>query len=119
VHAARRATEVIAALPTRGWPVHLTHVVALTGLAPDIALSGVFDAARARTENARVRARMVLPGRLLEPAVDAGVAPSVPGMSAAETGPETLADSVQAAQRGASAGQYPRLPARPRPRQGL
>ncbi|RFU20611.1 UNVERIFIED_ORG: toprim domain-containing protein [Bacillus sp. AZ43] len=119
VHAARRAAEVIAALPAESWPAHLTHVVARTSIAPDIALSEVFDAARARTEDAHVPARTRPPDRLPELATDPRVEASVPGMSHRETGPETLGDSVQAAQRGASAGRIPRLPARPRPRQGL
>ncbi|GAB4079067.1 MobF family relaxase [Modestobacter muralis] len=46
VLATRRATEVIAALPTDSWPRHLTDVVVHTGVAPGIALSEVFDAAR-------------------------------------------------------------------------
>jgi DNA primase catalytic core len=117
VHAARRAAEVIAAVPSTSWPAHLTHVVARTGIAPDIALSEVFDAARVRTEAAGVLARTVPPGRLREPSTDPGMKPPVPVMSAAETGSETLADSTQMAQRAAPAGRHPRPPARPGPRQ--
>jgi DNA primase catalytic core len=119
VHAARRAAEVIAAVPSTSWPAHLTHLVARTGIAPDIALSEVFDAARARTEDARAPARTVSPGRLPEPATDPGMNPPVPVRSAADTGPEALANTVQAAQRAASAGRHPRPSARPRPHQRL
>ncbi|TQN43715.1 DNA primase catalytic core [Blastococcus colisei] len=117
VYAARRAAEVIAAVPSTSWPAHLTHVVARTGIAPDIALSEVLDAARTRTEDDRVPARTASPGRLLEPATDPALEPRVPVMSAAETGSKTLADSVQAAQRVASGRPPFRPPTRPRPRQ--
>jgi DNA primase catalytic core len=117
VHAARRAAEVIAAAPSTSWPGHLTRLVASTGIAPDIALSEVFDAARTRTEDAHVPARTVSPGRLPDPATDPWMEARTPVMSAAETEQETLADSVQAAQRAASARRSPCLPARPGPRQ--
>ncbi|TYP87414.1 MobF family relaxase [Blastococcus xanthinilyticus] len=119
VHAARRAAEVIAAVPATSWPAHLTHVVASTGIAPDIALCEVFAADRARTENAQVPARTVSPDRLPEPAADPGMDPPVRVRSAADTGPEALANSVQAAQRAASAGRRPRPSVRPRPHQRL
>lgn len=119
VHATRRAAEVIAALPTASWPAYLTHVVARTGIAPDIALWEVFDAAQARTEDAHLPTGTAWPGRVPEQARDAGMEPSVRGMFAAETGSGTLADSAWAAQRTASAGRHPRLPARPGPRQRL
>ncbi|WP_166486729.1 MobF family relaxase [Blastococcus saxobsidens] len=119
VHAARRAAVVIAAVPSTSWPAHLTRVVASTGIAPDIALSEVFDAARARIEGAHVPARTVLPGQLPEPVIGLGMESPAPVISATETGPERLADSAQAAERAASQGRHPRLAARPRPRQPL
>ena len=53
VAATRRSAEVIAATPVTRWPALLTHVVARTGIAPDIALAETFAAAdrRADTEN--------------------------------------------------------------------
>ncbi|MCO7218290.1 MobF family relaxase [Klenkia sp. PcliD-1-E] len=44
VAAVRRSAEVIAALPVHRWPALLTHVVARTGVAPDIALAETFTA---------------------------------------------------------------------------
>jgi DNA primase len=117
VHAARRAVEVIAAVPSTSWPAHLTRVVASTGIAPDIALSEVFDAARARTDNAHVPARTVSPGRLPDPATGAGVRPSVAVMSAVETASEKLTHGAQAAERASFGGRPPRVQARPQPRQ--
>jgi DNA primase catalytic core len=119
VHATRRAAEVIAALPSTSWPAHLTHVVARTGIAPDIALSEVFDAARARTEGDRTRAGTGLAHEVLGLATQARaeLPASDPRPSSTETGPERLADSAHAAQRASSAGRRPRVSARSGPRQ--
>ena len=119
VHAARRAAEVIAAVPSTSWPVHLTHVVTRTGIAPDIALSEVFDAAHARTKNGRVPAGVVPAGCPPEPDWDAVAEPSVSEVSAAETGSGSLAGSAQAVQRAASVGRHPLLPTRPATRHRL
>ncbi|WP_242472000.1 toprim domain-containing protein [Blastococcus sp. TML/C7B] len=119
VHAARRAAEVIAAVPSTSWPVHLTHVVTRTGIAPDIALSEVFDAAHARTKNGRVPAGVVPAGCPPEPDWDAVAEPSVSEVSAAETGSGSLAGSAQAVQRAASVGRHPLLPTRPTTRHRL
>ncbi|WP_245160738.1 MobF family relaxase [Blastococcus sp. CT_GayMR16] len=119
VHAVRRAAKVIAAVPSTSWPAHLTRVVASTGIAPDIALSEVFNAARARTEGAHVPARTLIAGQLSELATDARMEPSAPVKSAAEAASGTLTDSAHAAERAASAGRHPRVPARPRARQRM
>ena len=115
VHATRCAAEVIAALPTASWPAHLTRVVARTGIAPDIALSEVFDAARARMKgDQRPRTRLPVP-------IDAEAESREyhAGSSVAEAGPAMLADSVQAAQRAAVVRRPDNLPAHSRPRQRL
>ncbi|KQS64314.1 TrwC relaxase [Modestobacter sp. Leaf380] len=54
VHATRRAAEVIASTVRTTWAEHLTHVVARTGIAPDIALSEVLAAADQRTPGSTV-----------------------------------------------------------------
>lgn len=48
VTATRRAARIIAAVPVDRWPALLTHVVAGSGIAPDIALAEVMDAAENR-----------------------------------------------------------------------
>ncbi|MCO7218576.1 AAA family ATPase [Klenkia sp. PcliD-1-E] len=48
VDATRRAARIIAAVPVDQWPALLTQVVAGTGIAPDIALTEVLDAAEVR-----------------------------------------------------------------------
>ena len=109
VHAARRAAEVIAAVPSTSWPTHLTHVVARTGIAPDIALSEVFGAAQSRTEQVHMQARTGSPDRLPESITEPGAEPYAacanPSASATDG---TLADSMQATQRAASAQRHPR-----------
>jgi hypothetical protein len=119
VHAARRAAEVIAAVPLARWPEHLTHLVARTGIAPDIALSEVFDAAGARAEDAQMRSRAVVSDRLSEGATDAAMETSTSQVPGGKPAAETLANSVQAAQRAASGGRTFRLPNPPRTRQRL
>jgi DNA primase catalytic core len=100
VHATRRAAEVIAALPTTSWPAHLTELVARTGIAPDIALSEVFDAAQVRSEVDR-RARAALP------AEDGDANVHIPGCATESsppvTGRQILTGSTRAAQLAASA----------------
>ncbi|SDG19954.1 MobF family relaxase [Klenkia brasiliensis] len=49
VAATRRSAEVIASVPVPQWPALLTHVVARTGIAPDIALAETLAAADRRT----------------------------------------------------------------------
>jgi DNA primase catalytic core len=119
VHAARRAAEVIAAVPSTSWPAHLTYVVASTGIAPAIALSEVFHAARARTKVAHVPARTASPSRLPERAIDPVKERPAAVMSAAENGSEALTDSVRVAHEGAPVSQNRRLPTRAGPRQRL
>jgi hypothetical protein len=91
VHAARRAAEVIVALPATSWPAHLTRVVARTGITPEIALSEVFDAAQAGTEDSRVRARIGGTHRPFQPVTDLETDPYAPmaGLSAAQPRPGT------------------------------
>ncbi len=85
--------------------MHLTHVVTRTGIAPDIALTEVFDAARASTEKGHMPARTVLSGPLPDPATDVHVRSSSAAICAVEPTSAELAESAQAAQRAASAGQ--------------
>jgi DNA primase len=121
VHGTRRAAEVIAALPITSWPAHLTHVVARTGIAPEIALSEVFDAAQAGTVDSRVRARIGGTDRPFQPVPDLGTDPYVPiaGLSAREPRPGTLTASLQAAQRARSGSSHPRPSAQPWPSRRL
>jgi DNA primase catalytic core len=53
VAATRRSAEVIAATPVPQWPALLTHVVARTGIAPDIALAETLAAADLRADKKR------------------------------------------------------------------
>ncbi|SOC52913.1 DNA primase, catalytic core [Blastococcus aggregatus] len=103
VHATRRAAEVIAALPTTSWPAHLTDLVARTGIAPDIALSEVFDAAQARSEVDR-RTRAALPAQ------HGDACTAVPGRAAESsppvTGRQTLTASTRTAELAASAAPH-------------
>ncbi|WP_231486620.1 MobF family relaxase [Candidatus Blastococcus massiliensis] len=115
VHAVRRAAEVIAVVPSTSWPAHLTHVVARTGIAPDIALSEVFDAARGRTKDVHAPARTALRGGTPTPSTDPGTELSTSVTSAAELGRGTLTDSQQAARRAAAAARRSRVSAPPRP----
>jgi DNA primase len=117
VYAARRAAEVIAALPTTSWPTHLTDLVSRTGITPDIAMSEVFDAARARTDVAQERSKTRPSDRLFECGTDGGRETSNPEGAARKTAAETLAGSVQAAQRIASGRHPSRPPTSSRPRQ--
>jgi DNA primase catalytic core len=119
VHAARRAAEVIAALPFGCWPANLTNVVARTGIAPDIALSEVFDAARARAEGADMESRAVVTDRLSERVTAAATETSTSRVPRLKPPAETLADSVEAAQRVVSGGRNYPLPTPPRTRQRL
>ncbi|MFQ1003656.1 MobF family relaxase [Modestobacter sp. SSW1-42] len=103
VHATRRAAEVIAALPSTSWPAHLTALVARTGIAPDIALSEVFDAAQARSEVDR-RARAALPAQ------DGDANVQIPGCATESsppvTGRQTLTASTRTAELAASAAPH-------------
>jgi len=92
VHATRRAGEVVAALPTTSWPLHLTHVVARTDIAPGIALSAVFDAAR-RACGQRGTATAEL---------HRAPSPETALRAAAETRASALTDVSRLAQRAAS-----------------
>jgi DNA primase catalytic core len=119
VHAARRAAQVIAALPTRRWPAHLTHVVARTGLPPEIALSEVLDAVQPvprEPVDVRQQTRLgpLLPESRTEGRVEPGDATSGPTGLGAGLPSETLADSTQQAQH-ATADKRP-LPLRPQER---
>ncbi len=102
VHATRRAAQVIAALPSTRWPEHLTDLVARTGIAPDIALSEVFDAARTRVEVAHLQSRTVMPDGLPVDARVAGMGTSGPVAPAGRTARQALADSAHAAHRAAA-----------------
>ncbi|WP_166503791.1 MobF family relaxase [Modestobacter italicus] len=99
VLATRRAAEVIAALPTSSWPVHLTHVVARTGIAPGIALSETLDAAQLRTGAGRGPLRI----RWADAAVDLdwATSPDAVRPSAAAMHAERSTDPLGAAQRAA------------------
>ncbi|WP_246080390.1 MobF family relaxase [Modestobacter altitudinis] len=116
VLAARRAAPIIAALPPTSWPTHLVSVVVRTGIAPEIALDEVLDAARRPNEVARPR-RKVLPSD--QPLsgnvnIDSTVNASVRAMVLADAGQGTLANSVQQARR-AAAGAGSRAGQRLRP----
>jgi hypothetical protein len=115
VHAVRRAAEVIAVVPSTSWPAHLTHVVARTGIAPDIALSEVFDAAQGRTKDVHAPARTALRGGTPTASTDQGTEPSTSVTSAAELGRGTLTDSQQAARRAAAAARRSRVSTPPGP----
>jgi DNA primase catalytic core len=114
VHAARRAAQVIAALPPASWPERLTHVVARTGIAPDIALSEVFDAAQARIEGDR-RTRAAQPEPIGAPSTDVLARVIEPSPPATEW--RMLMDSTQAAQLAASVVRQSQPSVRPGPRQ--
>jgi DNA primase catalytic core len=111
IHAARRAAQVIAAVPLASWPAHLTDLVARTSIAPDIALSEVLDAHKARTMDTHVQSRTPLSDRLREWAGDEEMDASNLERPARKTAAETLADSMQAAQRVASSWGPAQLPA--------
>jgi Phage integrase, N-terminal SAM-like domain len=86
----RGAGQVIAALAFTSWPAHLTDVVARTGIAPDIALSEVFDAAWARAEDAQLQPRAVTVDRLPERATDAAMETSARSSAPAASGGRTF-----------------------------
>jgi hypothetical protein len=111
IYAARRAAQVIAAVPLASWPAHLTDLVARTSIAPDIALSEVLDADKARTMDTHVQSRTPLSDRLREWAGDEEMDASNLERPARKTAAETLADSMQAAQRVASSWGLAQLPA--------
>jgi DNA primase catalytic core len=121
VHAARRSAEVIAALPPTRWPEHLTHVVASTGIAPEIALAEVFDAARARAEAPRAEECSEETGLSAQPIVDLGTTlyPPTASLPAADLSPGTPTNSGQAAERALSALGNRRPPARAWPARGF
>jgi DNA primase catalytic core len=103
VHATRRAAEVVAALPAESWPAHLTDLVTRTGIAPDIALFEVIDAARRRTKGPSAvraaRARGWLPRPELTPGEEPDSPIPAPTCSPVERPlAEMLSDSVRAAQ---------------------
>jgi hypothetical protein len=85
--------------------------VARTSIAPDIALSEVLDAHKARTMDTHVQSRTPLSDRLREWAGDEEMDASNLERPARKTAAETLADSMQAAQRVASAWGPAQLPA--------
>ncbi|WP_233488955.1 MobF family relaxase [Blastococcus sp. TF02-09] len=111
VHATRRAAEVIAALPTTSWPAHLTELVARTAIAPDIALSEVFDAMAHRMAAGHESRKMSLDG--LQRSVDAKSRTSSLERPAS-TAPGAPDDSVQAARFVASRRCATRMPTAPR-----
>jgi DNA primase catalytic core len=109
VHATRRSAEVIAALPATSWPKHLSDLVARTGIAPEIALSEVFDAVQARiVVDRRTRAAL--------PAQDDDARVPVPGRADESSPPVTrrqmLTESTRASQLAASAVLQSRPPVR-------
>jgi DNA primase catalytic core len=114
VHATRRAAAVIAALPSTSWPAHLTYLVAHTGIAPDIALFEVIEAAEpSRKEPLAPRPQIGLDVWLPESRTQAEAEPedATPGPTAgfgAALRFETLANSAQEAQRATAARRRPR-----------
>jgi DNA primase catalytic core len=117
VHAARRAAEVIAALPSSSWPAHLTQVVARTGIAPEIALSVAFEAARVRHEDALLPTRAWPTEQIDKPGNDdPGVAADLDGHVPLASEPdvvtrgESLATSVRMAQHASAGRHHPRPP---------
>ena len=71
VFATRRAAEVIAALPSDSWPVHLTRTVARTGVSPDIAVNELLNARQAWTDDPREQVRKHLGEQLRQPTLQA------------------------------------------------
>ncbi|WP_299960521.1 MobF family relaxase [uncultured Modestobacter sp.] len=105
VHATRRAAEVIAALPARSWPMHLTRLVTQVDIDPGIALSEVFDAAQRNVD----RACPPQDAASIQPTADqlwnySTYAGSASGLGA---GSQTLSHAVHAAQRSACSRRSP------------
>jgi DNA primase catalytic core len=102
VLATRRAASVIAALPPTSWATHIVAVVALTGIAPDIAATEVMDAAGWRGDADDLLSTGSA-NRRLAPSIDATEAWTNTGVAASVTATEScaLADSVQAARTSA------------------
>jgi DNA primase catalytic core len=116
VYAARRAAQVIAALPSASWPLHLTDLVARTGVAADIALSEVLDAAKTRAEDAQVRSRPRVYNGLSKCASVGRTGAFTRDASAGKAAADSLADSVQTIQRVASGRRLSGTVSPPRPR---
>ncbi|WP_345433763.1 hypothetical protein, partial [Modestobacter marinus] len=99
VLATRHAAEVIAATPTTSWPAHLTHLVVRTNIAPDIAMSEVFDADQRRAGAARGRQETGTANTTVGP--DGATLSGATRPSTTEESAEMPATTLRAAQRAA------------------
>lgn len=78
MHAARRAADVIGALPAETWLERANATAQQFGVAPTTVIDGVLDRGHEWTEDPRALARQRLAERLPEPTRPASTAPSEP-----------------------------------------